>query len=113
MEIHLSIISIANNSRSLKEKKRSKRSYSVIPAPSPTHRESALIMLADTIEAASRCLEEINEKTLTELVDNLVAEKLDDGQLNECQLTFEELGAAKKRLCPDFSSHRSLKGQIS
>ncbi|HSX04818.1 MAG TPA: HDIG domain-containing protein [Rhabdochlamydiaceae bacterium] len=66
------------------------------PGPKPHTRESALIMLSDSIEAASRCLEEINEKTLTELVDNLVAEKLEDGQLDECQLTFEELGLAKK-----------------
>lgn len=66
------------------------------PGPKPRTRESALIMLADTIEAASRCLEEINEVSLTEMVEKLVAEKLEDGQLDDCQLTFEELGMAKK-----------------
>lgn len=66
------------------------------PGPKPRTRESALIMLADTIEAASRCLEEINESTLTELVEKLVAEKMEDRQMDDCQLTFEELGIAKR-----------------
>lgn len=66
------------------------------PGPKPHTREAALIMLADTIEAASRCLEEINETTLTEMVEKLVTEKIEDGQLDECQLTFEELGKVKK-----------------
>lgn len=54
---------------------------------------------------------EINEKTLTELVDNLVAEKLEDGQLDECQLTFEELGLAKKSFVRTLSvtSHLRVK----
>lgn len=66
------------------------------PGPKPHTREAALIMLADTIEAASRSLEEINEATLTDMVEKLVAEKIEDGQLDECQLTFEELGNVKK-----------------
>ena len=55
-------------------------------------------MICDSIEAASRSLEEINEQTLTELVNRLVSEKAEDGQFDECQLTFEELGKVKRTL---------------
>ncbi len=50
------------------------------------------------MEAASRSVEEINEKTLTELIDRLVMEKEEDGQFDDCQLTFEELSRVKKTL---------------
>ncbi|MGB7979157.1 MAG: HDIG domain-containing metalloprotein [Chlamydiales bacterium] len=68
------------------------------PGPKPRTRESAIIMICDSVEAATRSLEEINEQTLTELVNRLVAEKAEDGQFDQCQLTFEELGKVKKAL---------------
>ncbi len=68
------------------------------PGPKPRTRESAIIMICDSIEAATRSLEEINEQTLTELVNRLVSEKAEDGQFDHCQLTFEELGKVKKTL---------------
>lgn len=68
------------------------------PGPKPHSKESAIIMLADTVEAASRSLDEITEEALNEMVDRLVKEKTDDHQLDECQLTFEELGVVKKIL---------------
>jgi len=66
--------------------------------PKPHSKESAIIMIGDTIEAAFRSLDEVNEKNVTELVDRLVAEKINDGQLDECLLTFEEIGAIKKAM---------------
>jgi len=68
------------------------------PGPKPHTKESAIIMLADTVEAASRSLDEISEEALNEMVNRLVKEKTDDHQLDECQLTFEELGIVKKTL---------------
>lgn len=68
------------------------------PGPTPYTKESAIIMLADTVEAASRSLDEISEEALQAMVDKLVKAKADDGQLNHCQLTFEELGIVKKTL---------------
>jgi putative nucleotidyltransferase with HDIG domain len=73
------------------------------PGPKPHTKESAIIMLADTVEAASRSLDEISEEALTKMVDKLVKEKADDGQLDECQLTFEELGIVKKTLVKTLS----------
>lgn len=64
--------------------------------PKPRSKESAIIMIADTIEAASRSLDEINEQTLSVLVDRLVQDKAEDGQFDDCQLTFEELGIVKR-----------------
>lgn len=68
------------------------------PGPKPRTKESAIIMICDSVEAATRSLEEINEQTLTELVNRLVSEKAEDGQLDDCQLTFEELTRVKKTL---------------
>ncbi len=59
--------------------------------PKPRSKESAIIMIADTLEAASRSLDKVNEQTLTELANRLIREKAEDGQLDDCLLTFEEL----------------------
>jgi putative nucleotidyltransferase with HDIG domain len=68
------------------------------PGPKPRTKESAIIMICDTVEAASRSLEEFNEQTITALIDRLVREKGEEGQFEECQLTFEELGRVKRTL---------------
>jgi putative nucleotidyltransferase with HDIG domain len=59
--------------------------------PKPRSKEAAIIMIADTLEAASRSLDKINEESLTELASRLVREKIDDGQFTNCLLTLEEL----------------------
>ncbi|MBS0636723.1 MAG: HDIG domain-containing protein [Verrucomicrobia bacterium] len=66
--------------------------------PKPRTKESVIIMIADSLEAASRSLDEVNEDTLTRLVDQIVKEKMEDGQFDESLLTFEELGRLKKAM---------------
>lgn len=66
--------------------------------PKPRTKESVIIMIADSLEAASRSLDEVNEETLTRLVDQIVKEKMEDGQFDESLLTFEELGRLKKAM---------------
>ncbi len=68
------------------------------PGPKPQTKESAIIMICDTIEAASRSLEIISEQSLAELIDRLVLQKAEDGQFDECNLTFEELRRVKQTL---------------
>lgn len=63
--------------------------------PKPRTRESVLIMLADSLEAASRSLEEVNQESLTQLMDDLSSQKIEDKQLDECFLTFRELQQAQ------------------
>lgn len=66
--------------------------------PKPRTKESGIIMIADSFEAASRSLEKVNENTLTELIDRLVRDKVDDGQFDNCLLTFAELSTVKRML---------------
>ncbi|MBI2743694.1 MAG: HDIG domain-containing protein [Chlamydiales bacterium] len=66
--------------------------------PKPQTKESAILMIADTVEAASRCLEEVSEESITALVEKLVETKIRDGQLERCELSFEELERVKKSM---------------
>jgi putative nucleotidyltransferase with HDIG domain len=66
--------------------------------PKPRSRESAILMIADSFEAAGRSLDVMNEQTLTELVERLVGDKARDGQLDESHLTFEDLRKLKHAL---------------
>jgi putative nucleotidyltransferase with HDIG domain len=68
------------------------------PGPKPKSKESAIIMIADGVEAASRSLEVVNEDTLSEMINRLVNEKAQDGQFDDCCLTFEELKIVKETL---------------
>ncbi len=79
------------------------------PGPKPRSKESAIIMIADTIEAASRSLDEVSEESITELVDRLVQDKAEEGQFDECQLTFEELGLVKKKIVKTLVVTRHLR----
>lgn len=68
------------------------------PGPPPQTKEAGIIMICDTIEAASRSLEDINEEVLEELFERLVGDKIEDGQFDQCPITFEELGMIKKTI---------------
>lgn len=68
------------------------------PGPKPQTKEAAILMICDSVEATSRSLEDASERGVTEMVDRIVAEKAEDGQFNECNLTFEELGRVKRTL---------------
>ncbi len=63
------------------------------PGPKPQTRESAIISLADSIESASRSLEKPTPQRLEELVDKIISTRVEDGQLDECDLSFKELRA--------------------
>jgi putative nucleotidyltransferase with HDIG domain len=57
----------------------------------PRRRESALLMLADAVEAASRSLSKPTPGRIESMVDEIIAEKLSDGQLDESELTFKDI----------------------
>jgi putative nucleotidyltransferase with HDIG domain len=61
------------------------------PGPKPRTRETAVVMLADTIEAASRTLRTPSATRLQQMVHDLLMEKMLDNQLDECGLTFADL----------------------
>ena len=64
--------------------------------PKPRTKESAILMLSDSIEAAFSSLTVADEMVLHALIEKLVGERIQDKQLDECKLTFEELGTIKK-----------------
>ncbi len=66
--------------------------------PRPRSKEAAVVMLADTIEAATRTLANPSPEKMEALIRKLVREKLDDGQLNDCALTFSDLD----KICSTF-----------
>jgi cyclic-di-AMP phosphodiesterase PgpH len=79
--------------------------------PKPRSKESTIIMIADTMEAASRCLDEFNEQSVSEMVETLIQRKLEDGQFDNSLLTFEELGVVKGVLMKTLlaASHPRIK----
>ena len=66
--------------------------------PRPRSKEAAVVMLADTIEAATRTLSNPSPEKMEALIRKLVREKLDDGQLNDSALTFSDLD----KICSTF-----------
>lgn len=66
--------------------------------PKPRSKESVIIMIADSVEAASRSLDRMTEESLMELANRLIKEKADDRQFDNCLLTFEELAIVKTTL---------------
>lgn len=68
------------------------------PGPKPSTRESAVMMLADAAESASRTLSEPTPARIASLVHELAQKRLNDGQFDECGLTLEELKTVEKSL---------------
>jgi len=66
------------------------------PGPKPQTRENAIIMLADTVEAAARTLEEPTRPRIEAMVERLVDARIGDGQLDEAPLTFRDITLVKE-----------------
>ena len=65
------------------------------PGPKPQSKEAAIIMMADSVEAAVRSIQEPTLEKIEEMVNNIVKDKMSSNQLNECDLTFRDLEAIK------------------
>ncbi len=65
------------------------------PGPIPFSKETAVLMLADSVEAASRSLKEPNVESINQLVDRIVKYKLDQHQLNDSNITLKDLETIK------------------
>lgn len=65
------------------------------PGPNPFTKEQAILMMADTVEAASRSLPDYTEKTIRELVNKLIDGQVADGYFKECPITFRDIAYAK------------------
>src|SRR5437764_811381 len=65
--------------------------------PKPQTKESAIVSLADIVESASRSLEKPTPQKIEQLVNELIEERIADGQLDECDLTLGELRLIAER----------------
>lgn len=68
------------------------------PGPNPSTREQAILMMADTCEAASHSLKEYTEESISNLVNKLVDQQVKDGFFSECRITFYDIAVAKQVL---------------
>ena len=74
------------------------------PGPKPSTRESAVMMLADAAESASRTLSEPTPARIANLVHDLAQKRLNDGQFDECGLTLEELKTVERSLVKSLTA---------
>lgn len=66
------------------------------PGNPPSTRESAVVMLADTVEAACRTLENPSVTRLEKFITTLINAKVEHGQLDNCDLTFRDISKIKE-----------------
>ncbi len=66
------------------------------PGPNPHTVEQAILMMADSVEAASRSLTEHTDENVSQLVDRIVGYQVSEGFFNHCPITFEDISIAKQ-----------------
>lgn len=66
------------------------------PGPNPTTLEQAILMMADSIEAASRSLSEYTEESLNTMVDRIIDDQVVSGYFTQCPISFLEIADAKE-----------------
>jgi hypothetical protein len=64
----------------------------------PKTKEQVILMFADTVEAASRSLKDYSQQSVTELVDRVIGMKMDDGQLEDAEISLKEVSVLKSVL---------------
>lgn len=74
------------------------------PGPNPLTREQAILMMADTVEAASRSLNEYTEESISTLTNKLIDSQVAGGFFRECPITFRDIALAKSVLIERLKS---------
>ena len=65
------------------------------PGPNPFTKEQAILMMADSVEAASRSLPQYTEESIGQLVEKIIDSQLADGFFKECPITFKDIAVVK------------------
>lgn len=68
------------------------------PGPNPSTKEEAILMMTDSVEAASRSLPEYTEESISTLVDKIIDGQVADGFFRTCDITFKDISTAKEIL---------------
>ncbi|MDD5362895.1 MAG: HDIG domain-containing protein [Ignavibacteria bacterium] len=66
------------------------------PGPKPQNRETAIVMLADTVEASTKAIEDPTPKKLEDKIDEIIKKRFIEGELDDCDLTLKDLTQIKK-----------------
>ncbi|MBP1594978.1 MAG: rane-associated metal-dependent phosphohydrolase, HDc [Acidobacteria bacterium] len=80
------------------------------PGPKPQSKEAAILMMADSVEAASRTLSDPSPAQIGGMIDRLIDSILEDNQCDECDITFREIRLVKESFFKILSGlyHRRL-----
>ncbi len=65
------------------------------PGPNPFTKEQAILMMADSVEAASRSLPEYTEESISGLVEKIIDTQVQEGYFKECPITFKDIATIK------------------
>ena len=65
------------------------------PGPKPDTKETGILMICEAIEAAVRSIKDPDIMKIETMIDKIIKQRIDDGQLNECPLTLDELNKIK------------------
>jgi len=76
------------------------------PGPKPRSKEAAIVMLADAAESATRCLTEFTPTRIEALVHSLAMKRLQDGQLDQCDLTLREMSRIETAIAKSLAAYR-------
>ncbi len=68
----------------------------IYPGPRPFSKETAIVMMADSVEAASRSLGKPDEKAINQLVDNILDTQVQEKQFDHADITFKDITTVKK-----------------
>jgi len=68
------------------------------PGPRPFSRETSILMMCDSVEAASKSLKEPTSTKINAFVENIISKQMDDDQFLNADITFKEIEAVKKVL---------------
>ncbi len=66
--------------------------------PTPFSRETAVVMLVDSVEAACKSLKSHDKESIDHMVDNIINDKMQHNQLNNCPLTLQDITQVRSRL---------------
>ena len=83
------------------------------PGPKPKTREAAVVMLADSIEAATRTLDRPKRDSLEAEITKIVRAKIEDGQFDDCSITFKDIKGISDAFLTCAGSNDAWQGKLS
>lgn len=74
------------------------------PGPKPYSKETAVLMMADSVEAAARSMQDHDPETIDKLVDNIIHHQMESGQFENCDITYREITQVRRMFKKMLSS---------